>query len=101
MRARIYQKAKTAMQSGRAGSSEWVLEFPRFDKATPDRLMGWQSSSDTIRTVHLRFASSDEAVAYAEANAIDYIILRTGSRRMKTQGYADNFAHGRRQAWTH
>ena len=27
MRARIYQPPKTAMQSGWAGTHEWVLEF--------------------------------------------------------------------------
>ncbi|HJS84672.1 MAG TPA: NADH dehydrogenase ubiquinone Fe-S protein 4, partial [Acetobacteraceae bacterium] len=27
MRARIYQPSKTAMQSGRAGTDTWILEF--------------------------------------------------------------------------
>ncbi|MGC6485152.1 MAG: ETC complex I subunit [Candidatus Puniceispirillales bacterium] len=101
MRARIYQKAKTAMQSGRASTAEWVLEFPRHDRATPDRLMGWQSSGDTLRTVHLKFPSLDDAIAYAETNGIDHIVIRQGRRRRSLRAYADNFAPGRRQAWTH
>ena len=101
MRSRIYQKSKTAMQSGRAGTSEWVLEFPRHDRATPDRLMGWQSSSDTLRTVHLKFPSLDDAIAYAETNDIDYIVVKQGYRRRPIRGYADNFAFTKRQSWTH
>ncbi|MGB2250210.1 MAG: NADH dehydrogenase ubiquinone Fe-S protein 4, partial [Candidatus Puniceispirillaceae bacterium] len=53
MTARIYKPSKTAMQSGRNATvsrgNDWVLEFPRQSAARPDRLMGWQSSSDTAR----------------------------------------------------
>jgi hypothetical protein len=101
MTVRIYQPAKSAMQSGRSKSTEWVLEFERHDAALPDRLMGWQSSSDTTRTIHLKFASKEDAIAYAEKMGVDYHVIRTGSRRTKLRAYADNFAAGRRQAWTH
>ncbi|XDZ66835.1 ETC complex I subunit [Alphaproteobacteria bacterium LSUCC0684] len=101
MRVRIYQPARTAMQSGKAKSAEWVLEYPRQDKAVPDALMGWQSSADTLKTVHLHFDTSADAIAYAEANGMEYVLLRTGQRRQKLRAYADNFAFGKRQAWTH
>ena len=101
MQARIYRKAKTAMQSGRVGTAGWVLEFPRHDRAIPDRLMGWQSSGDTLRTVHLHFPSAEEAVAYAEANGLDYTVMRTAGRRPRRRAYADNFDYRRRQPWTH
>ena len=35
MRARIYQPPKNAMQSGRAGTHEWVLEFEPSVTAPP------------------------------------------------------------------
>lgn len=101
MTVRIYQPAKSAMQSGRAKTTEWVLEFPRSSAALPDRLMGWQSSSDTTRTIHLKFDSKDDAIAYAEKMGMAYHVIRTGARRTKIRGYADNFMAGRRQAWTH
>ena len=101
MRARIYQKAKTAMQSGRADATSWVLEFPRHDRAIPDRLMGWQSSGDTLRCVHLYFDTADAAAAYADSYGIEYTIYRSGSRRPKRRAYADNFAFTRNGAWTH
>ena len=101
MRARIYQKAKTAMQSGRAGTDDWVMEYPRLDRALPDRLMGWQSSGDTMKTIHLSFPSADEAMTWAEENGIDYTVYRTANRRIKRRAYADNFDFRRRQAWTH
>jgi hypothetical protein len=101
MTVRIYQPAKSAMQSGRSKSTEWVLEFERNDAALPDRLMGWQSSSDTTRTIHLKFTTKDDAIAYAVRMGVAYHVIRTGARRAKIRGYADNFAANRRQAWTH
>ena len=89
------------MQSGRSGTAEWVLEYPRHDRAAPDRLMGWQSSGDTLRTVHLHFPTSEEAVAFAEANGMRYTVLRTAPRRLRRRAYADNFDFRRREAWTH
>ncbi len=53
-RARIYQQPKTAMQSGRAGTHEWVLDFePAPQQADP--LMGWIGGGDTLAQVQLRF----------------------------------------------
>jgi len=101
MRVRIYQPAKTAMQSGKAKTDTWVLEYPRQDKAVPDALMGWQSSGDTLKSVHLHFDTADEAVAYAEESGMEYVLLRNTYRRPKIRAYADNFAFGKRQAWTH
>ena len=46
MAARIYSPAKTAMQSGKAKTGHWMLEF---DPAAPrriDPLMGYTSSTD-------------------------------------------------------
>ena len=105
MSAKIYKPTKTAMQSGRNGKisrgCEWVLTYPRRSAATPDRLMGWQSSSDTARQVRMYFPDLESAIAYAASHNIDYVVQQPKSRRVKPKAYADNFAFSRNGAWTH
>ncbi|MDB2389961.1 ETC complex I subunit [Alphaproteobacteria bacterium] len=105
MRAIIHKPSKTAMQSGRNGNvsrgNAWVLSYPRSKAARPDSLMGWQSSSDTARQVRIRFPSKEAAIAYAEAHDIAYELHEPSTRRVKPRAYADNFAYGRKGAWTH
>ena len=105
MKAKIYKPSKTAMQSGRKAKisrgCEWVLTYARRSPAIPDRLMGWQSSSDTARQVRMYFPDLDSAIAYATSHNIDYVVQQPKSRRVKPQAYADNFAFSRNGAWTH
>lgn len=91
MKARIFQKPKNAMQSGRAGTQRWTLEFAPAEARKADPLMGWAGSGDTRRQVRLGFATRDEAVAYAERNGIDVEVMATPVRTLKLQAYADNF----------
>lgn len=102
MRARIYLPPKSAMQSGRAGTDEWVLEFEPNAPRRADPLMGWiGSSNDTQTQVRLRFDTQEEAVRYAEGRAIPYVVERPQIREVRPKAYADNFAYGRRGMWTH
>jgi hypothetical protein len=101
MRARIYQPPKTAMQSGWAGTHQWVLEFETSSPLRPDPLMGWIGSADTQAQVHLHFDTSEEAVAYAEKHGIAYDLELPQARRVKPKAYADNFRYGRIENWTH
>lgn len=91
MTARIYQRPKNAMQSGKALLDQWILEFAPAEARRPDPLMGWTGSGDTQAQVVLKFATSEEAVAYAERYGIDARIAPTPPRRLKLQAYADNF----------
>ena len=91
MKARIFQKPKNAMQSGRAGTQRWMLEFAPAEARKADPLMGWAGSGDTQRQLRLGFASREEAVAYAEKNGIEVEVTATPERRLKIQSYADNF----------
>lgn len=91
MKARIFQKPKNAMQSGRAGTQRWVLEFAPAEARKADPLMGWAGSGDTQRQLRLAFASREEAVAYAEREGIEVEITQTPVRTLKIQAYADNF----------
>lgn len=104
MRARIYQPAKTAMQSGTAKSKGWVLEFAPASAREVDPLMGWTSSSDTQTQVRLRFDTQEAAEAYAKARGIDYEVTQPHDRRpnIRPRGYGENFATDRKGgAWTH
>ncbi|MFZ5610054.1 MAG: ETC complex I subunit [Pseudomonadota bacterium] len=89
--ARIYRPAKTAMQSGRAKTRRWVLEFEPQAAKQPDPLMGWAGSGDTLRQIRLRFDSEEAAAAYARKHGIDYRVLPAHERRLRRQSYADNF----------
>lgn len=103
MRARIYQPAKTAMQSGTAKTSHWILEFAQGSAREVDPLMGWTSSDDTQTQVRLRFDSRDEALAYAAAKGIEVTVTEPQARKhnIRARGYGENFANDRRSAWTH
>jgi hypothetical protein len=103
MRARIYQPAKTAMQSGVGKTKLWVLEYAPASGRTVDPLMGWTSSSDTQTQVKLRFDSRDAALAYAASKGIDAEVVEPNPRKhnIRSGGYGENFATNRRGAWTH
>jgi ETC complex I subunit conserved region len=91
MPARIYQRAKNAMQSGKALTDQWVLEFEAAEARRADPLMGWSGSGDTQTQVQLKFNSLDAAKAYAEKNEIVYIVVTPAAKVLKIQAYADNF----------
>jgi len=91
MAARIYQRPKNAMQSGRARTDEWVLEFEQSEAKKPDPLMGWAGSGDTQSQVQLTFATLDAAQAYADKYGIAARIHLPPHKGLKIQAYADNF----------
>ena len=101
MVARIYQPSKTAMQSGRAKTRTWVLEYEPEAPKQYEPLMGWTSSSDMKSQIKLRFESSDAAAAYCEQRDIPYHIVKTKERSVKRVSYSDNFRHDRRVPWSH
>lgn len=103
MRARIYQPAKTAMQSGTAKAKGWVLEFAQASAREVDPLMGWTSSDDMDSQVRLRFDSRQDAEDYANAHGIEFDVVDPHARRpnIRPGGYGENFATNRKGVWTH
>ena len=95
MTARIFRPTKTAMQSGRAKTHDWVLEFAPNSAQSADPLMGWAGSGDTQRQLHLRFATEDEAVAYCKKRGLDCDIEEPQESRLRPKSYADNFRYDR------
>ena len=101
MLARIFIPAKTAMQSGKANTREWVLEFEPASARVSDPLMGWTVTSDTAGQVQMLFDTREEAVAYAQRHGIAFEVLAPKQHRRILKAYADNFAFSRREPWTH
>ena len=89
-KARIYIPAKTAMQSGRGKLKKWVLEFITKDTSI-NPLMGWESSTDTLEEVILRFSSKEKAIEYAVSNNITYNVIEPKKKEFVIKSYADNF----------
>jgi hypothetical protein len=93
--ARIYRPAKTAMQSGRAQTRNWLLEYEPASRRDPDPLMGWSSARDTLNQVRMHFPTLDEAVAFAKKLSLDYSVIEPQGRSSKPKSYADNFRYDR------
>ena len=101
MLARIFIPAKNAMQSGRANTKEWVLEFEPSSALVSDPLMGWTVSTDMNGQVRMMFDTREEAVAYAQAHGIAFRVMDPRPVKRVIKAYADNFSYNRKQPWTH
>ena len=102
MLARIFRPSKTAMQSGKGKTQDWVLEFEATDARRADPLMGWTQTADTESSqVRLSFETRDEAVRYADQHAIAFQLIDPKPAKRIIKTYADNFAFGRKVPWTH
>jgi len=91
MAARIYKPTKTAMQSGRALTRAWVLEFEPGQRKVNDPLMGWVGSGDTAQQVRLSFDTKEEAIAYCRRHKIDHEVYEPKEREVRPKSYASNF----------
>ncbi|KJS11451.1 MAG: ETC complex I subunit [Hoeflea sp. BRH_c9] len=101
MTAKIYRPAKTAMQSGKAKTQDWVLEFEPEKPRSIDPMMGYTSSGDMNSQIHMSFDSRDAAVAYAMRNGIAFRVIEPKESKRRRVAYADNFRFDRRLPWTH
>jgi len=90
---RIYRPAKTAMQSGRSNTLKCVLVFEPSDGLSTDALMGWSGSHDTAGQLKMKFATKEDAVAYAKRRGLTYRVMTPKERTVKSRAYADNFAY--------
>ncbi len=98
MRARIYQPARNAMQSGKAHAPDGNSRYEPETRRAPDRLMGWTSSSD------MRQRADADSIRWRRSPTPP----RTTSRRCSThkpaakaKSYADNFRVDRKVPWSH
>jgi hypothetical protein len=101
MTARIFKPAKNAMQSGRAKTKEWQLDYEPERPRSIEPLMGWTSSSDMKQQLSLRFHTKEDAIAYCERKGIAYQLIEPRDSLHRQIAYADNFAFRRAEPWTH
>ena len=101
MTARIYRPAPNAMQSGKAKSQEWLLEFESETPRTVDPLMGWISNADTSPQVRMWFDTREEAIEFARRQGIPFQVMESREPKRIIKAYADNFSANRRKPWTH
>ncbi len=79
------------MQSGKAKTKRWVLEYDKQTKRFNDLLMGWVGTEETLQQVRLTFDSCEEAIRYAEHAGLNYKIYEPKKRTPVIKTYADNF----------
>ncbi|MEQ1789765.1 MAG: ETC complex I subunit [Rickettsiales bacterium] len=91
-KARIYQPAKNAMQSGKGKTHEWLLELAPKTPYFVDGLMGWTGMSDTTREISMRFPSKETAIAYAKRKNIEFEVFNPNKPLPRIKAYADNFS---------
>ena len=89
-KAKIYIPSKTAMQSGRGKLKKWVLEFETKDPSI-NPLMGWETSSDTLEEVILKFSYKRTSYRICKKNNISYKIIEPKKKEFVIKSYADNF----------
>ena len=78
------------MQWGRGKQKKWVLEFETKDPSI-NPLMGWETSTDTLEEVILKFTTKEQAIEYAENNNISYTLIEPKKKEFVIKSYADNF----------
>jgi hypothetical protein len=89
--ARIFQRPKNSMQSGRANTDRWQLEFEPAEAKRPDPLTGWAGSGDTRDQIRLLFPTPEAAIAHCEKQGWNYTLVPAPAKVLKLQAYADNF----------
>lgn len=95
MKAKIYQPAKTAMQSGR-NKERWLLEFLPESSLFVEPLMGWVGSPDTSRQIKMWFNTPAEAEEYAKNKGLRYTVTQPKPRKTSAKSYSANFANNRK-----
>ena len=89
--ARIFQRPKNSMQSGRANTDRWQLEFEPSEAKRPDPLTGWAGSGDTRDQIRLLFPTAEAAIAHCERQGWAHTLVPAPEHKLKLQAYADNF----------
>ena len=78
------------MQSGRGKLKKWILEFETKDSSI-NPLMGWETSTDTLGEVILKFSTKEQAIDYAKKNGILYTVIEPKKKKFVIKSYAENF----------
>ena len=88
------------MQSAYGKQKKWVLEFLTKETQT-NPLMGWESSTDTLEEVVLKFNTKEQAIEWAKKNSYQFFVEEPKVRKVKIKSYASNFDINKKESWTH
>jgi len=93
MRVRVYKPSKSAAQSGRGKTHQWVVEPELMTPRAPDPIMGWSSAADTLGELkgRLRFPSQEDALAFVKQKGWEPLIEESAERHVQPRNYLDNF----------
>ena len=80
-KARIYKPAKTAMQSGKRNTKNWILEFDTYGNSISP-LMGWNTSIDTMSEVKLQFSTKVQAINFAKKIILTFMLLNLKKQKL-------------------
>jgi ETC complex I subunit conserved region len=86
------------MQSGKARTKEWFLDYEPEQPREIEPLMGWTASGDMRQQVRLRFDAAEEATAYSTGLRT---VFNPKPDNPRIIPYADNFSFKRTEPWTH
>lgn len=91
--ALIYRPARNVMQSGRAQTHKWLLQFNSNVPRWENPVMGWTSSRDSIQGTSLKFATKEEAVKYAQDQGWAFEVKEPEVISARPKSYAENFLY--------
>jgi NADH dehydrogenase len=91
IKARLYQPSKSAMQSGKAKTNYWILQFIGSSEKLIDPLMGWVGSTNTLQQIQLKFDSISAALLYARKHNITLSVEKPRIHKVRLQSYGDKF----------
>lgn len=91
--ALIFRPSRNVMQSGRAQTHKWSLQFncnvPRWENP----IMGWTSSRDPIQGTNLKFETKEEAIKYATDQGWAFEVKESEEIPLRPKSYAENFLY--------
>lgn len=92
---RVYMPTKNAMQSGRAKSGTWVVEFTNPQAPYKEPLMGWQGTSASFARKRLSFHTKEEALTYVQAKNLTYVLEEPKEEKSVPKQYGHHFRPGK------
>jgi hypothetical protein len=89
----IYQPAKTAMQSGRKQTQNWLISSNNQSHRGINPLMGWTTSNSTKSQLLLKFKTKEQAINFAQQQNYQFIVIDNKSNfaNLRPKSYSDNF----------
>ena len=58
------------------------MDFVLVKDTQMNHLMGWESSTDTLGEINLRFSSKEKAIEYAQKNGISFKIIEPKKKNL-------------------